>query len=167
MEYIVFKTNIGWMAIVSSELGLVGSSLPLGSAQEAIESLGEPIEYATFSPSRFRDLIKHLKAYFSGKRISFQEEIDFSSATQFQKNVWQEARLIPYGETRYYRWLAEKVDKPGAARAVGQALGKNRLPIIIPCHRVISRSGDLGGFTGSIEVKRHLLNLEATTASRQ
>jgi methylated-DNA-[protein]-cysteine S-methyltransferase len=165
MEYIVFNTNIGWIAIVGSERGLVSISLPLDSAQQALESLSEDVEFATSSPNRFKGLVKHLKAYCNGNKVSFKDEIDFSIATQFQKKVWQGARLIPYGETRCYQWLAEKVGKPGAARAIGQALGKNKLPIIIPCHRVISRSGDLGGFRGGLEMKRRLLNLEAAINS--
>jgi methylated-DNA-[protein]-cysteine S-methyltransferase len=161
MEYTVFQTNFGWMAIVGSEHGLVSICLPLDSAQEALESQGELIEYAAFAPKRFKDLIKNMKAYFSGQKVSFQDKIDFSVATFFQAKVWQEARFITYGETRSYKWLAEKVGTPRAGRAVGQVLGKNKLPIIIPCHRVLKSNGQLGGFGGGLEMKRRLLNLEA------
>ena len=71
-------------------------------------------------------------------------------------------RLIPYGETRSYIWLAEQLGKMGAVRAVGQALARNPLPIIIPCHRVVAKDGQLGGFTGGMEIKRQLLYLEAS-----
>jgi len=76
--------------------------------------------------------------------------------------VWQATRLIPYGETRSYLWVAVQIGKPGAARAVGQALGRNPLPVIVPCHRVIAADGGLGGFTGGLEMKRRLLELETT-----
>jgi methylated-DNA-[protein]-cysteine S-methyltransferase len=167
MEYIRFNTDMGWVAIVGSERWLVSISLPHSSAQGALESLDEDIKYTTSSPNKFKDLIKRLKAYFSGHKILFPDELDLSAATQFQREVWQAARLIPYGETRSYGWLAEKVGKSGAARAVGQALGKNRLPIIIPCHRVIGSNGSLGGFSGGLEIKKRLLHLETITTSRQ
>jgi len=161
MEYTVFNTYMGWMAIAGSGQGLVSISLPYNSSEEAYYSIGEDIKYTTSSPYRFKDLIKRLKAYFSGYKVSFPDKLDLSQATQFQREVWQSARLIPYGETRSYGWLAEKVDKPKAARAVGQALGKNRLPIIIPCHRVICSNDSIGGFSGGLEMKKHLLHLEA------
>src|SRR3990172_6320272 len=70
-------------------------------------------------------------------------------------------RLIPYGEPRSYLWIAEKIGKPGAARAVGQALGKNPLFIIVPCHRVVASDGGLGGFGGGLQMKRRLLSMES------
>jgi len=167
MEYIVFNTDMGWVAIVGSGRGLVSISLPHNSDKEAYYSIGKDIKYATSSPYRFKDLIKRLKAYFSGHKVLFPDELDLSAATQFQREVWQAGRLMPYGETRSYSWLAKKVGKPEAARAVGQALGKNRLPIIIPCHRVISSNGSLGGFSGGLEMKRRLLRLEAAATSPQ
>jgi len=165
MEYTVFKTDMGWMAIVGSERGLASISLPYKSAREALESLGKIVETAAFSPERFRDLTRCLIAYFNGHKVSFTDELDLSEATQFQRKVWQVARLIPYGETRSYGWLADKVAKPGAGRAIGQAMSKNRLPIIIPCHRVIAGDGSLGGFSGGLDMKKRLLHLEATATS--
>jgi methylated-DNA-[protein]-cysteine S-methyltransferase len=161
MEYAVFNTNMGWVAILDSERGLVRVTLPQHLAQEAFKSLGEMANKATLSSDRFKKLIKHLKAYFSGHKVSFPDELDLSSATPFQQEVWQITRLIPYGETRSYSWLAKKIGKPGAARAIGQALSRNPLPIIIPCHRVIGSNGKLGGFTGGLEIKKRLLHLEA------
>ncbi len=167
MEYTVSRTDMGWIAIVGSGRGLVSASLPCKSAREALESLDKTVEYATSSPDRFKDLTRRLKAYSNGHKVSFTDELDLSESTQFQRKVWQAARLIPYGETRSYGWLADKVGKPGAARATGQALGKNRLPIIIPCHRVISSNGSLGGFSGGLDMKRRLLHLEAVATSPQ
>lgn len=165
MEYTVFKTDMGWMAIIGSERGLAGASLPHKSTREALESLGKPVEYAASSPERFSDLVRRLIAYFDGHKVSFTDELDLSNATQFQRKVWQAARLIPYGETRSYGWLAGKVAKPGAGRAIGQAMSKNRLPIIIPCHRVIAGDGSLGGFSGGLDMKKRLLQLETPVTS--
>lgn len=169
MEYYyhVFNTGKGWVAILGSARGLVSVTLPRSSAQGALKSLGGAIEQAAPSPKRFRDLSRRLQDYFSGHKALFPDKLNLSSATPFQRAVWQATRLIAYGETRSYGWLADKVSKPGAARAIGQALSKNPLPIIIPCHRVIGSDGSLGGFSDGLEMKRHLLHLEAAAISPQ
>jgi len=123
----------------------------------------EDINNAVWSPPYFHDLMERLKAYFSGYAVAFPDKLDLSGATSFQREVWRATRLIPHGETRSYAWIARHVKKPGAFRASGQALGKNPLPILIPCHRVLASNGTLGGFTGGIEMKQYLLRLEASS----
>ncbi|NPB09140.1 MAG: methylated-DNA--[protein]-cysteine S-methyltransferase [Thermodesulfobacteria bacterium] len=86
--------------------------------------------------------------------------------TPFQLKVWEALCEIPYGETRTYGWLAQRIGRPRAFRAVGRALGDNPLPIFIPCHRIVGVHG-LGGFSGGLEVKRFLLRLEASKDFRQ
>ena len=86
--------------------------------------------------------------------------IDWSRYTPFQKKVWEAVKTIPYGETRSYKWVAENIGNPRAARAVGQALKRNPLPGIIPCHRVIRSDGSLGGFSRGLKKKRDLLRAE-------
>ena len=86
--------------------------------------------------------------------------IDLSSYTDFEISVLKETRKIPYGKTKTYSDIAKAIGKPKAARAVGNALGKNRTPILIPCHRVIKSDGSLGGFSMGLEWKRRLLKLE-------
>jgi methylated-DNA-[protein]-cysteine S-methyltransferase len=161
MEYIVFSIGKGWIAILGSIRGLVSITMPQSSAQEALNILGEVVNHASPSSERFKDLIQRLKDYFGGKKVSFPDKLDLSKATPFQRQVWQVTRLIPYGETRSYLWVAEQIDNPKAMQAVGQALARNPLPIIIPCHRVVKSNGKLGGFTGGVEMKRRLLNIEA------
>jgi len=109
----------------------------------------------------FEDLVARLRTYFSGHKVSFPDQLDLSGATPFQRQVWEKTRLIPFGETRSYSWVAEQIKQPGAVRAVGQALGRNPLPIIIPCHRVITADGKPCGYTGGLDMKRFLLRLEA------
>jgi len=104
--------------------------------------------------------MERLRMYFRGQETAFPVKLDLSGATAFQRDVWEITRAIPYGETRSYGWVAGQIKKPGAARAAGQALGRNPLPIIIPCHRVIAGNGGLGGFSGGIECKKQLLRLE-------
>ena len=166
LKYITFNTRMGWVGILGSIKGIVRTTLPQPSAQEALKLLGERVNYADRSHNRFDDLIERFRIYLSGGNIAFPDGLDLSGATPFQRKVWGITRLIPYAETRSYTWVAEQIKKPGAVRAVGQALARNPLPIIIPCHRVININGRLGGFSGGVEIKRSLLNLEASTSTR-
>ena len=162
LKYLTFNTDIGWVGVLGSNSGLLRTTLPQPSSQQAKQLLGYRVKDAAWSPAFFTDLIKRLRSYLAGSRVAFPDELDSSRATSFQRQVWETTRLIPYGETRSYSWLAEQLGQARAARAVGQALGRNPLPIIIPCHRVVAKNGKLGGFTGGVEIKRYLLNLEAT-----
>ena len=149
------------MGILGSAKGLLSTTLPQRSSQEVLEQLGDRVNHATRSPDLLDDLIKRLRMYFSGHKITFPDKLDLSGATPFQREVWQATRLIPYGETRSYAWVANHIRRPRAVRAVGQALGRNPLPVIIPCHRVLTSNGRLGGYSGGVEMKKYLLYLEA------
>jgi methylated-DNA-[protein]-cysteine S-methyltransferase len=105
-------------------------------------------------------LKKELKEYFESGREEFTQRIVLTGGTEFEKAVWHALMEIPYGETRTYKWLAEKIGKPNASRAVGQALSRNPIPIIIPCHRIIESDGTIGGYSGGIDIKRRLLDIE-------
>ncbi|UCH42940.1 MAG: MGMT family protein [Dehalococcoidales bacterium] len=165
LKYTTFKTALGWVGILASPAGLLSTTLPQNSAEEAYQLLGINHTQVTCYPCLFEDLTDRLQTYLSGGKTSFLDKLDLSAATFFQRKVWEKTRLIPYGETRSYQRVAEQTGSPGAARAVGQALGRNPLPIIIPCHRVIASDGRLGGFSGGLEIKRRLLRLEAVTDS--
>lgn len=158
--YSVFQTTAGWVGALSSPRGLRRITLPQTSEAGVYRELGSSLEQATLSESGFSDLIERFQAYFSGRRVEFADKPDFSGATPFQRDVWRITKLIPYGQTRSYQWVAAQMGKPGAARAVGQALGKNPLPIIVPCHRVVASNGGMGGFTGGTEMKKNFLALE-------
>lgn len=93
----------------------------------------------------------------------FNLELDLRG-TEFQRKVWNELLNIPYGETRTYKEMAKEVGSPRGFRAVGGALNKNPIPIIVPCHRVIGSNGELTGFAGGVRLKRRLLELEASNA---
>ena len=105
------------------------------------------------------ETISQLNEYFSGKRRVFNLQLNLSG-TDFQNLVWEELANIPYGQTHSYEDIAKKINQPKASRAVGKANGRNQLCIIIPCHRVIGKSGKLSGYVGGIEIKRKLLELE-------
>lgn len=100
-----------------------------------------------------------LKEYFAGERATFDLPLA-AGGTDFQRAVWAALADIPYGELRSYRDIAEAIDNPAAVRAVGAANGRNPLPIVVPCHRVIGSDGSLTGFAGGLEAKTRLLRLE-------
>ena len=152
--------------MLASANGLMATTLPQSSAGEASRLLGIGVNQAVFSSEPFADLVERFEVYFTGEKVNFPDELDLSGATPFQRRVWESTRLIPYGETRSYLWVARQIGKPGAARAVGQALGKNPLSIIVPCHRVIASDGGLGGFGGGVEMKKYLLRLESSVGIR-
>ena len=102
---------------------------------------------------------RQLDEYFQGKRKNFNLPLGYEG-TPFQEKVWRELQSIPYGETRSYEDIAVKIGSPKAVRAVGQANNKNPILLIIPCHRVIHKNGDINGFACGIETKKYLLNLE-------
>ncbi len=105
------------------------------------------------------EIESELKEYFAGERMAF--EIDLApEGTPFQLQVWNELKLIPYGETRSYGEIARALGQPGATRAVGGANGANPIPIVIPCHRVVGADGALVGFGGGLKIKALLLAME-------
>jgi methylated-DNA-[protein]-cysteine S-methyltransferase len=166
LNYSVFRTAAGWIAALANTDGLLTNTLPQDTEQQAFSLLEIKTGGARFQSDMFTGLQKKMVGYFKGAKVTFPERLDMSAATTFQREVWQATRTIPYGETRSYKWLAEKIGRPKATRAVGGALGKNPLPIIVPCHRVIGSNGGLVGFTGGLDVKIKLLELEGAIKKR-
>lgn len=110
----------------------------------------------------FGDVVEWLDAYFGGERVDFDFKLHLEG-TPFQQQVWQALGEIPYGETWSYGKLAAHIGNPAASRAVGLAIGRNPIAIIVPCHRVIGANGSLTGFGGGLDRKQALLNLERQT----
>ena len=156
VAYTLWPTDWGWMGALASETGLRRMTLPQPS-REAAAALIEAGASAAFP---FPDLPQRMRRYLQGAREAFPYPLDLRTATIFQSAVWQATSAIPYGETRSYAWIARALGRPQAPRAVGQALGANPLPIVIPCHRVLASDGALGGYGGGLALKRRLLALE-------
>jgi methylated-DNA-[protein]-cysteine S-methyltransferase len=108
----------------------------------------------------FERASRFLAGYFEGSKADFQGELDLRGTTPFQAKVWSVLRQIPHGETRSYAWVATRLGEADSARAVGQVVGQNPIPIIVPCHRVVHEDGSLGGFSGGLHWKKRLLALE-------
>jgi methylated-DNA-[protein]-cysteine S-methyltransferase len=106
------------------------------------------------------EALQQLAQYFSGKRKRFDLPLDLSGATEFQRRTYHQLMEIPYGRIVSYGHIADELSEPGAARAVGQAVGANPLPIVIPCHRVVRSDHKLGGYSGGLRLKVTLLGIE-------
>jgi methylated-DNA-[protein]-cysteine S-methyltransferase len=166
IKYAIFRTTLGWMGIAATAKGLLALILPKRTKKEVMtelkEELGEkfPSVKLVQDKKMFAGYIKDITDYFNSGRVDFNYKLDLTIFTSFQRQVYSVARTIPYGVTSSYSWIAQKVGEPGAKRAVGQALKKNMLPIIIPCHRVIKSDNLLCGFAGGVEWKAKLLAIE-------
>ncbi len=134
-----------------------------GSALTEV-SWGSSTEEMTGNATTHDDFRRELDAYFRGDLRVFPQEIRFTRGTPFQRAVWAALTAIPFGEVQSYRWLGEYIGRLRASRAVGQALRRNPLPLVVPCHRVIASGGSLGGFSYGIERKRWLLAHEEACA---
>ena len=153
MKYTYMKSPIGRLLLAGDEDGLRLIGFPEGKM--VIEPEADWIE----SRRTFDEAIRQLEAYFSGERREFDLPL-LPQGTPFQLRVWAQLREIPYGETISYGELATRLGNPKASRAVGMANGRNPLPIVVPCHRVIGSSGKLTGFGGGLPTKAALLGLE-------
>lgn len=116
-------------------------------------------------PTAFTEVIRQLGEYFGGQRTDFDVPLTLAG-TPFQRTVWAALRKIPYGQTLSYGQLAEQIGRPGAARAVGLANGRNPIGIIVPCHRVVGATGSLTGYGGGLERKQYLLEFEYRNLAR-
>lgn len=141
----------------------LGELLVLG-AGDAVTGLwttprGDLVAGARRDDGAFRATAAQLDEYFAGERTAFDLPLA-AAGTAFQRRVWAQLRRIPYGETTTYGQLAQRIGRPGCARAVGHANGRNPIAILVPCHRVIGRDGTLTGYAGGLRRKRALLELE-------
>lgn len=156
-EYSDVKAPFGMVRLVEGARGVVSIDLDAPSLAETAERLahrmGEAVELSRSKRSAAAD---ELREYFAGKRKSFDVPVDWSSLGGFQRDVLKLLSGVPYGSLTSYGELARRLRKPAAARAVGGAMAKNPIPILLPCHRVVAADGSLGGFSGGIGVKRWL-----------
>jgi len=160
-NYTVVETAAGWVALAGRNGKVSAIEFPKPTREEAVAVLragidGELVE----SNEGFDPLAGQLRDYFAGNRTEFTFEPDLADLTEFQRKVLRTTMTVPYGSVVSYRWIAEKAGHPGAFRAAGQALGRNPVPIAIPCHRVVASGGKLGGFSGGLHWKEKMLAME-------
>lgn len=164
LRYRCLRTSAGWVGFACSPRGLRRVWLGATRAAELRRTIAAECPGAVEDPKLMPELAAALAAYFAGRPVSFADvPVDWRGAPWFEVDVWRACREVPYGQTRTYRELAERVGRPGAARAVGQAMRRNPCPLVIPCHRIVRSDGRPGGYSapGGEALKRRLLALES------
>lgn len=154
MHYCYLETPIGELLLAGDAAALSVIGFPEGKMRR------DPEADWIYSEKPFADAAQQLTDYFAGKRTQFDLPLNLSG-TEFQVSVLEALQTIPYGETTSYGAIAQQIGRPKAVRAVGAANGRNPLPIVVPCHRVIGSGGALTGFGGGLPTKEALLRLEA------
>jgi len=154
-------TPIGKLQLVASKKGLVylGFANKIDADLLAWSRRAAPNAKFVLCADDFAEVGQQVMEFLDGRRTHFDAALDLRCSS-FQQKVYRELAKIPYCTTRSYGEIARALDKPGAARAVGNACGANPLPLFIPCHRVVAANGRLGGFGGGLALKRRLLELE-------
>jgi len=164
---IVFDTDSGYAGVLlDRENRLLEATLPADDPGDAAETLGLGESSPFAGPDPALDLVDRIRRYFAGERIEFDWPLDLSTFTTFQREALSICASIPYGETRSYGWIAERMGRHKSARPVGQAMGRNPIPIVIPCHRVIGSNDRLIGYGGGTDWKLRLLRLEGVDTDR-
>jgi methylated-DNA-[protein]-cysteine S-methyltransferase len=154
MYYCYLDTPIGELLLAGEAGALAMIGFPKGSMRR------EPEPEWIFNEKPLTNARAQLREYFAGDRKEFDLPLKLSG-TEFQVSVLEALQDIPYGETTSYGEIARRIGRPKAVRAVGAANGRNPIPIVVPCHRVIGATGDLTGFGGGLDTKEALLRLEA------
>ncbi|MET9799939.1 methylated-DNA--[protein]-cysteine S-methyltransferase [Streptomyces sp. NPDC006368] len=165
VEWAVVGSDIGPLMLAATGEGLVSVVFHADDAvrERALRRLTGQLgaELVEDASGRLAEPIRRLDGYFAGALTDFGLPLDWSLTSGFNRQVLRElASGVPYGTVVGYGELAERVGQPGAAQAVGAAMGSNPLPVVVPCHRVVERDGGIGGFGGGLETKRRLLALE-------
>jgi methylated-DNA-[protein]-cysteine S-methyltransferase len=163
LELVAFRTSLGWISMAGSDRVLFRLSFGHRTRDDALRALERSSMHLS-RDSWNTSLVERLQAYADGEIDDFSDvRIDTSHLTRFGRRVVEATRRVRYGETRSYQAIAVKAGNPSAARAVGAVMAGNRMPLVVPCHRVVGSRGKLGGFSAidGLAMKRRLLSLES------
>lgn len=161
VAYGTFDSPLGPLTVFVTPQGLVRLSYPGEGLAVQVDELAERVSPRILgSPERTDAVRRQLDEYFEGKRSTFDVPIDWRLVSGFARDVLRVTAAIPFGSISTYGEVAARAGSPRAYRAAGNALGSNPIPIVVPCHRVVHAGGGLGGYTGGLDRKRHLLRLE-------
>lgn len=164
VAYATVDSPFGPLLVAASARGLLRLAYPDEPVDALIEELAEEVSPRILeAPGRLDPLRRQLDEYFAGSRRHFEFPIDWRLVHGFGRDVLRVTAHIPYGKVSTYGDVAVRAGRPKASRAVGNALGANPMPIVIPCHRVVRTGGGLGGYTGGVQRKERLLQLEGRT----
>ena len=162
VAYAVEPSPLGDLVLAGTSRGLIRVAYGGDeSLERVLEELARRVSPRVLeAPARLDAVRRELDEYFAGERTGFDVPVDWRLSEGFGRRVLRATARIPYGEVLTYKQVAAKAGSPRGSRAAGNALGANRMPIVIPCHRVLHSSGGLGGYTGGLDKKEHLLRLE-------
>ncbi len=164
VAYSFVDSPFGELLVAITKQGLVRVEYPNHDFDEALEELAAKVSPRVLeSPRSTEPVRRQLEEYFAGARRSFTVGVDLSLVRGFTRKVLEQTARIPFGAVSTYREVATGAGNPRAVRAAGNALGSNPIPIVVPCHRVVRTGGGLGGYTGGLERKVKLLQLEGVT----
>ncbi|MCL6472043.1 MAG: methylated-DNA--[protein]-cysteine S-methyltransferase [Firmicutes bacterium] len=156
----IYRTEWGVGAAIFSEMGLAGIVFPHSDEVALEEEIVKNFGKQDYREDLGQDLCSSLGRYFSGERVQFDYQLDYTGVTEFQRKVYETLKAVPYGETTTYKRLAEQCGSPMAARAVGGAMARNPYPVVVPCHRVLKSDGSIGGWSGKRGWKERMLVIE-------
>ena len=163
--YCAVATPIGRLLVAATASGLVRVSFRQSEAtflSELRRTFGVDV---VRSSQRTAGVVHQLRSYFAGERKAFDIQVDLRQLTPFQRRVLAATARVPSGQVVSYGDIARRIGRPGGGRAVGQALTRNPVPIVIPCHRIVASGGRIGGYAGGLTIKRKLLRLEGALAA--
>lgn len=162
INYSVFKVKFGSCGVVCGDKGVLRLIMSSGDKNSVFPAIRKSFPYATKNTAKLKNITRSIKSYFDGSRKELDFPVDLGTATRFEKAVYRALRKIPYSRTITYGKLARNAGVSKAARAVGNALAKNPVALVVPCHRVVRGDG-MGGFSarGGSALKRRLLDLES------
>lgn len=167
LNMVVVETELGWAGVALSEGGIRHATLFHRSEESARGELRAFGAREDEDDPRAAEVAELLRAYARGEEVSLDDyPVDLPSCSEFQRETWLALREIPRGETRSYGWLARRVGRAEAPRAIGAMVGANPIPLWLPCHRVLASDGTLHGFGGGLAMKQALLELEGALPKR-
>lgn len=162
IEYSIQESPLGNIVLAAKNSRLFRLIIKSGELNQIKREIEAASPENVYTERPFRHIRKDLDRYFNGEKVKFRAEIDTSALKPFTRKVLDELSDIPYGELRSYGWIGRRLGYRNASRAVGQAVGRNPVPIIIPCHRIIRENGTIGGFSSGIGIKEKLLSIEGS-----
>ena len=166
VAYAFADSPFGPLTVAVTERGLIRVAYPHRPLDAVLEDLARRVSPRVLeAPSRLDEVRRELDEYFEGDRERFDLPLDWSLTRGFGRRVLQATAKIDFGRVSTYREVAERAGSPRAVRAAGNALGANPIPVVVPCHRVVRTGGGLGGYTGGLDKKEYLLQLEGVLAS--
>ena len=165
VAYTTIDSPLGELLLAATPAGLARVAYPLNDFDAVLEDLARRLSPRVVeAPGRLDDARRELDEYFHGRRREFDLPLDLSVTSGFSRRVLEATAKIGFGEHASYRDVARAAGSEGAVRAAGSALGRNPVPVVVPCHRVLRTGGGLGGYTGGLDKKRFLLDLEGLKA---